>query len=191
MRARLIVDLPPQYHRAWRRRHLLPLRGGRRGRQRLDVDADRQRVVIREVLRAAQHHFGHRAAGAGMRRNACLEQGRDIGRRPAAHARLHVVGERRRVPIQHGNDAARQRFGRTRRAQAVARGMAGGAVPQSFHQIAPAIPLHRLARVGLLDARLEIQRAPRGQQGAVVVGEVEFGWTVGLADGRHDEKVGI
>ncbi|KAG1242419.1 hypothetical protein G6F68_016198 [Rhizopus microsporus] len=69
--------------------------------------------------------------------------------------------------------------------------MAGGAVPQSFHQIAPAIPLHRLARVGLLDARLEIQRAPRGQQGAWGVGEVEFGWTVGLADGRHAAQVGI
>ncbi|MNI21249.1 hypothetical protein D3C73_747620 [compost metagenome] len=126
-----------------------------------------------------------------MGRDAGLEQGGDVGRRPAAHAGLHIVGERRRIPIQHRNDAAGERIGRASGSQAVAGRMAGGAVPQAFDQIAAPVPLHRLPRVGLLYARLEVQRAPRGQQGALVVGERHVGRAIGLADRRHAAQVGV
>jgi hypothetical protein len=50
-----------------------------------------------------------------------------------------------------------------RGAQRVARGVAGVAVPQPLHQIGPAVPVGRLAGIGLEFARLEIQRAPHRQ----------------------------
>ncbi len=125
-----------------------------------------------------------------MRGYAGLEQGGDILRRPAAHACMHVVGKRRRIPVQHRDHAARQCLRRARGAQGVARRVARGAMTQAFDQISATVPLYRLARIRFLHARLEVQRTPRRLQRPLVVRKVHLGRPVGLPDGRDAAQIG-
>ena len=118
-------------------------------------------------------HGGHRAEDGAARRNAGAQQIDDVLHLPIAQAGFAARGERGRIPVLHGDQAARN-IVVADGAEQVARGMAGIAMAQAFHQVGAAVPLLALFRVVLVFAILEIQRAPAGEQLALVEGEAHF-----------------
>ena len=134
-------------------------RGRRLGRgQRLQIRGHGLQVVARHMLGAAKHHFGHGSAGRGRSRDPGLQQAHQVLARPQRAA------QRRRIPILQRHHAAAHQTFLDRGPPAVARRMAGGAMPQPLHQVGAAVPFGRRIDRGLPRFGAEIQCTPDSQR---------------------------
>ena len=173
------------------------LGGGLRGRfgighlrQRLQVGCHGLEVGITLVLRALEHHLGHRTTGVAAGRLPGLEKGDDLGQRPVGHAGLGPVVQRGGVPFLQRKLPTAGATG-LERAQRVARTVAFGAMGQALHKVGAAVPLGGLRRVGRLHAGAEIQRTPKRQRCLRAEGPAQCRLAIRLGDGGLAHQPGV
>src|SRR5678816_3472103 len=87
------------------------------------------------MLQTFVHDFGHRAEHRAARADTGFEQLDDVLDLPVAEPCLDVGRERWRVPVEHGNHAAREVRLQVGPAERIAAGMARVAVAESLHEI--------------------------------------------------------
>src|SRR5262249_41631866 len=113
-----------------------------------------------QILQAVMYDLRHRPIDDAARRYAALQEIRDVLQAPVAEAGLAIGGQRRGVPVLHGNEAALEGVRLRRAAERIDRRMAHAAMAEALDQVGAAIPLGRFGRVRLELAFAEEQRAP-------------------------------
>ena len=125
-----------------------------------------------QVLRAVQHHFGHRAQRGAARPRCRSRSARQSAAGHSATPASAGRGQRRRVPVLHRDQAAGEVEGWLRAPKALRAVWQAAQWPRPAHQIGAAVPLAGRAAAASR-RRAEIQRAPDRERRLHAVGAAQ------------------